>query len=59
MLQDLHAEDLVFREAPLVGAQHTANRRDALVCSHCFALVGSLEQQIAHRLLARAGTGER
>jgi len=36
-----------------VGAQHSANKADALVCSRCFSMIGSIEQQLAHRLSAR------
>ena len=57
-VQDFVPEELVFREPPLVGAQHTVNCADALVCSRCFTMVGSIEKQLAHRLLARAGEGE-
>lgn len=56
--QDFAPEELVFREPPLVGAQHTVNRADALVCSRCFTIMGSIEKQLAHRLRARAGKGE-
>lgn len=56
-LQACKADDLVFKERPLVGAQHTANKSDALVCSACFSMIGSIEQQIAHRLLAREENG--
>ena len=56
-LQACKADDLVFKERPLVGAQHTANKADALVCSKCFSMIGSIEQQIAHRLLAREENG--
>ena len=40
-----------------MGAQHTANKADALICSRCFSMTGSIEQQIAHRLLAGGETG--
>ena len=55
--QDVAADELVFSEPPLVAGQHATNRQDALVCSHCFSMLGSIEQQIAHRLLARASAG--
>lgn len=40
-----------------MGAQHSANKADALVCSRCFSMIGSIEQQIAHRLLASEESG--
>jgi hypothetical protein len=52
-LQAFAEEDVIFEEPALVGAQHTANRDDALVCSHCFRFIGSIGIQIAHRLLAK------
>lgn len=55
--QDLKADALFFKEPPLVGAQHSANKADALVCSRCFSMIGSIEQQIAHRLLASEESG--
>ena len=58
VVQDVAADELVFTEPPLVAGQHATNRQDALVCSHCFSMIGSIEQQIAHRLLARASAGE-
>ncbi|BDA42304.1 probable SET and MYND domain-containing protein 5 [Coccomyxa sp. Obi] len=51
--KDFAEEELIFKEPPLVGAQHTSNRADALVCSHCFSFIGSIGIQIAHRLLSR------
>lgn len=57
-MQAFRADELVFKEAPLVGAQHTANKADALVCSRCFTMIGSIEQQIAHRLLAQEENGK-
>ena len=57
-LQAFEADVLVFKEPPLVGAQHAANKADALVCSRCFSMIGSLEQQMAHRLLSMESTGE-
>ena len=56
-LQAFRADELVFKESPLVGAQHMANKADALVCSRCFSMIGSIEQQVAHRLLAREENG--
>jgi hypothetical protein len=57
--QAFNQGDVIFREPPLVAAQHAANREHALVCSHCFAYVGSIEVQIARRLLPLVhGDGE-
>ncbi|CAM6129140.1 unnamed protein product [Calypogeia fissa] len=49
--RDFKEDELVLREPKLVGAQHTANKADALVCSFCFQYIGSLELQIGRRLL--------
>eukprot|EP00899_Mesostigma_viride_P010240 jgi/Mesvir1/19217/Mv11526-RA.1 len=43
--------DVILKERFLVGAQHTANKAEALVCSHCMCYVGSIELQIARRIL--------
>ena len=50
LLQEFAEDELVFREQPLVGAQHTANKAAALVCSHCFQFLGPLQDQISHCL---------
>jgi hypothetical protein len=55
--QDFDQDEVVFREPPLAGAQHTANRQHALVCSQCFRYIGSVELQIARRLLPASSTG--
>ena len=57
-LQAFEADALVIKEPPLVGAQHAANKADALVCSRCFTMIGSLEQQMAHRLLSMESPGQ-
>ena len=57
-LQAFEADALVLKEPPLVGAQHAANKADALVCSRCFTMIGSLEQQMAHRLLSMESPGQ-
>ncbi|XP_024391830.1 histone-lysine N-methyltransferase ATXR2 isoform X1 [Physcomitrium patens] len=54
--EDFEAEELVLREPPLVGAQHSRNKRDAIVCSNCFRYVGSIELQLARRLLLDDGS---
>ena len=41
----------VLLEAPLVGMQQETNRFDARVCGECFRYVGSVDGQIARRLL--------
>ena len=41
----------VLVEAPLVGMQAETNRADAQVCGFCFRWVGTVESQIARRLL--------
>ena len=47
--------DVLFIEQPLVGMQHTSNRKEVVVCSLCFCFVGSIEGQVAHRLLHAPG----
>ncbi|KAG0566079.1 hypothetical protein KC19_7G037000 [Ceratodon purpureus] len=54
--RDFKAEEVVLREAPLVGAQHSRNKREAMVCSNCFRYVGSIELQLARRLLQKDET---
>lgn len=53
-LQDFAEGDIIFRDPPLVAAQHSGNRADALVCAQCFRYVGSIEQQLKHRILGDA-----
>lgn len=50
--QNFEKDDLVLKERMLVGAQHTQNKADALVCSFCFCFIGSIEVQIGRRLLS-------
>ena len=57
-LQDFTAGSVLISEPPLVGIQHNANRTAALVCSHCFRYLGSVETQIGVRLAALHGEGE-
>lgn len=45
-------DELFLKEHMLVGAQHTQNKADALVCSFCFRFIGSIELQIGRRLLS-------
>ncbi len=42
--------EVVFKEHPLVGIQHSANRRNAHVCSHCFRFTGSLEAAVTAQI---------
>ncbi|KAK9155877.1 hypothetical protein Sjap_003357 [Stephania japonica] len=42
--------ELVLKDQMLVGAQHSSNKVDCLVCSHCFCFVGSVELQIGRKL---------
>jgi hypothetical protein len=54
-VKDFNAEEVVLQEPMLVGAQHSSNKADAMVCSYCFRYVGSLELQLARRLLHQEG----
>ena len=49
--RDFTEGERVLREPPRVGIQQEHNRCDALVCAECFRYVGSIERQIATRLL--------
>ena len=49
--RDFDEGERVLVEPPLVGMQQEGNRKDALVCGECFRYVGSVEGQIARRLL--------
>lgn len=43
---------MLFEMEELIAYQRNLiNRADALVCSQCFRFVGSIEQQLRHRLL--------
>ncbi len=53
-MQDFAEGEVIFRDPPLVAAQHSANKADALVCAHCFRYVGCIEQQLQHRILGDA-----
>ena len=53
--QEIAAEQVIFRELPFVADQHLANKDDALVCSHCFRFLGSVELQAAWRLRVVSG----
>ncbi|CAK9142725.1 unnamed protein product [Ilex paraguariensis] len=41
---------LVLKDQMLVGAQHSSNKIDCLVCSFCFRFIGSIELQIGRNL---------
>ena len=49
--------DVLFTEPPLCAIQHSTNRQEAWVCSHCFRFIGSVEAQLARLLLALQGVG--
>ncbi|CAM6078619.1 unnamed protein product [Sphagnum tenellum] len=54
-VKDFNVEEVVLQEPMLVGAQHSSNKVNAMVCSYCFRYVGSLELQLARRLLHQEG----
>ncbi|XP_059661050.1 histone-lysine N-methyltransferase ATXR2 [Cornus florida] len=47
---DFEEGDLVLKDQMLVGAQHSSNKIDCLVCSFCFHFIGSVELQIGRKL---------
>ncbi|EYU24807.1 hypothetical protein ABFS82_13G019400 [Erythranthe guttata] len=47
---DFEENDLVLKDRMLVGAQHSSNKIDCLVCSFCFQFIGSIELQIGRKL---------
>ena len=51
-MQDIEEDQIVLEERPLVAGQHSTNKQIALVCSHCFQFLGSLEMQLAWCKLA-------
>ncbi|KAJ1272913.1 hypothetical protein BS78_06G239400 [Paspalum vaginatum] len=63
--RDFAEKDLVLKDQMLVGAQHSLNKIDCVVCSYCFRFIGSIEFQIGHRLYLQSlatsvdGTDER
>uniref|UniRef100_A0A453D1T5 Uncharacterized protein n=1 Tax=Aegilops tauschii subsp. strangulata TaxID=200361 RepID=A0A453D1T5_AEGTS len=48
--KDFAEGDLILKDQILVGAQHSLNKIDCVVCSYCFRFIGSVEFQIGHRL---------
>ncbi|KAK3036698.1 hypothetical protein RJ639_031566, partial [Escallonia herrerae] len=49
--------ELVLKDQMLVGAQHTSNKIDCLVCDFCFRFIGSIELQIGRKLYIGLLTG--
>ncbi|KAH6788954.1 histone-lysine N-methyltransferase ATXR2 [Perilla frutescens var. frutescens] len=47
---DFREDDLILKDQMLVGAQHSSNKFDCLVCSFCFRFIGSIELQIGRKL---------
>lgn len=47
---DFEDGELLLKDQMLVGAQHSSNKLDCLVCSYCFRYIGSIELQIGRRL---------
>ena len=58
VLQAFEAGLTLWREPPLVAGQDTENRGLGWVCSHCFKFLGSIEMQIAWRLICQQAGGE-
>ncbi|XP_062184417.1 histone-lysine N-methyltransferase ATXR2 [Phragmites australis] len=48
--KDFAEGDFVLKDRMLVGAQHSLNKVDCIVCSYCFRFIGSIEFQIGRRL---------
>ncbi|CAN6240994.1 unnamed protein product [Urochloa humidicola] len=48
--RDFAEDDLILKDQMLVGAQHSLNKIDCVVCSYCFRFIGSIEFQIGRRL---------
>ncbi|KAL6651985.1 hypothetical protein ACP70R_010910 [Stipagrostis hirtigluma subsp. patula] len=48
--KDFAEGDLILKDQMLVGAQHSLNKIDCIVCSYCFRFIGSIEFQIGRRL---------
>ncbi|XP_077220510.1 histone-lysine N-methyltransferase ATXR2 isoform X2 [Tasmannia lanceolata] len=46
--------ELILKDQMLVGAQHSSNKVDSLVCSYCFRYIGSIELQIGRKLYLQA-----
>ncbi|KAG2574951.1 histone-lysine N-methyltransferase ATXR2-like isoform X2 [Panicum virgatum] len=48
--RDFAEDDVILKDQMLVGAQHSLNKIDCVVCSYCFRFIGSIEFQIGRRL---------
>eukprot|EP00892_Ulva_mutabilis_P003104 jgi/Ulvmu1/12795/UM097_0022.1 len=46
------ADEEVLRESPYVAVQSSESRKQVLACGNCFRFVGSVELQVAWRLMA-------
>ncbi|CAN6229664.1 unnamed protein product [Urochloa humidicola] len=55
--RDFAEEDLILKDQMLVGAQHSLNKIDCVVCSYCFRFIGSIEFQIGRRLYLQSIIG--
>lgn len=47
---DFGEGELLVKDTMLVGAQHSSNKTECLVCSLCFRFIGSVELQIGRKL---------
>ncbi|XP_047939856.1 histone-lysine N-methyltransferase ATXR2 [Salvia hispanica] len=47
---DFQEDDLILKDRMLVGAQHSSNKVNCMVCSFCFRFIGSIELQIGRKL---------
>ena len=54
-MQDIQTGQRIFLEAPKLAQQHMMNKDGALVCSHCFCFIGSIELQAAWQLRQSQG----
>ncbi|XP_073003252.1 histone-lysine N-methyltransferase ATXR2 [Typha latifolia] len=48
--REFKEDEVILKDQILVGAQHSSNKVDCLVCSYCFHFIGSIELQIGRRL---------
>lgn len=48
--RDVAEGDTLWSEAPLASLQHTTNRGSARACNSCLMHLGSVEQQVGHKL---------
>jgi len=46
--KDFAQGDVIFREAPLVGMQHTSSSQEATICAHSRAFVGARFRSVVH-----------